>query len=214
MSADLNQLDHVVIAAPDLAAAKAQFAAMTGTQPVDGGPHIGRGTCNALVSFGASCYLEIIAPDPQQDIAGTGGAALAELSEPVLLHWAVRVSDLGAIADAANSLGLTAGAAYDMSRATPGGARLNWRLMAIGGHGLGGLVPFYIDWLDCAHPADAAPVVGPLEELAVSVTNPAIVELLVPTQGVEVAHGSPLLSLRFASAKGEICYASSAPLGF
>jgi len=63
----MNQLDHIVMAVPDLAAAKAQFEADTGVLPVDGGAHLGLGTCNALVSFGAAQYLEILAPDQQQD---------------------------------------------------------------------------------------------------------------------------------------------------
>ena len=48
----MNQLDHVIIAAPDLEAAKRHFQDRTGIAPVDGGQHVGLGTRNALVSFG------------------------------------------------------------------------------------------------------------------------------------------------------------------
>ena len=50
----MHQLDHLVIAAPDLADAKTAFADATGCMPVDGGAHNGLGTRNALVSFGTS----------------------------------------------------------------------------------------------------------------------------------------------------------------
>ena len=135
------QLDHIVVAAPDLELAKAEFARTTGVAPIDGGPHPGRGTCNALVSFGASSYLEIIAPDPQQTLAGTNGAKFAELREPELLHWAVRTTDLEAVSLKAKQAGLTPGAIYPMSRNTPqGGFELalnglgrphSWRLAAV-----------------------------------------------------------------------------------
>ena len=85
--------DHVVIAAPDLEMAKREFEARTGVAPVDGGPHVGLGTCNALVSFAAEGqgqnYLEIIAPDPDQDLNGTFGGRLAKLAEPELLEGSI-----------------------------------------------------------------------------------------------------------------------------
>ena len=66
----MHQLDPLVIAAPDLANAKTTFAAATGCMPADGGAHNGLGTRNALVSFGTSTYLEIIAPDLEQSQEG------------------------------------------------------------------------------------------------------------------------------------------------
>ena len=93
----MNRFDHIVIAAPDLAQAKLEFEELTGVPPADGGPHIGLGTRNALVSFGADCYLEIIAPDPEQTLVGTFGARLAQLDALTLLHWAVRTRPKGCV---------------------------------------------------------------------------------------------------------------------
>ena len=90
----MQRLDHLVIAAPDLDNAKTAFADATGCMPADGGAHNGLGTRNALVSFGTSTYLEIIAPDPEQSLEGNFGGVLAKLPEIVPLHWAVRVTDL------------------------------------------------------------------------------------------------------------------------
>ncbi len=104
----MHQLDHLVIAAPDLAHAKAAFADATGCMPAEGGAHNGLGTRNALVSFGTSAYLEIIAPDPEQSPEGNFGGVLAQLTEPVPLHWAVRVTDLAQAAQRAQALGCQA----------------------------------------------------------------------------------------------------------
>ena len=80
----LNVLDHIVLAAPDLDEAKDAFDAQTGVMPIDGGPHEGLGTRNALVSFGDGTYLEIIAPDPEQPLQGTRGERLARMSHAVI----------------------------------------------------------------------------------------------------------------------------------
>ncbi|MDA1076657.1 MAG: VOC family protein, partial [Proteobacteria bacterium] len=149
----MNQLDHVVIAAPDLNKAKQAMADQTGVMPIDGGPHLGMGSRNALLSFGNGSYLEIIAPDPDQNLSGNFGAVLADLKAPELLHWAIRTDDLTSVAQAARKAGFTPGDIRETSRRTPSGEVLKWKLLGIAGHSHGGFVPFYIDWLDCVHPS-------------------------------------------------------------
>ena len=101
----MNQLDHFVVAVPDLDKAKAAFEKKTGVLPADGGPHLGIGTRNALVSFGDGAYLELIAPDPAQDLEGKFGAWLAKLPDERLLQWAIRTDDVSAVAARAKSAG-------------------------------------------------------------------------------------------------------------
>ena len=60
---DPNVLDHIVLAAPDLDEAIAEFEQMTGTKPIVAGTINGLGIRCARVSFNDSSYLEIIAPD-------------------------------------------------------------------------------------------------------------------------------------------------------
>ena len=119
----MQQFDHFVLAAPDLDAAKDEFAAQTGCTPADGGAHTGLGTRNALASFGAGSYLEIIAPDPAQALENNMGARLAALTGVQPLHWAVRVDNLGAVARAANDLGFATGPIIDTARMQPNGER-------------------------------------------------------------------------------------------
>ena len=209
------QLDHVVIAAPDLQAARAAFAEQTGTEPIDGGPHIGLGTRNALVSFGGGRYLEIIAPDPEQDTGGSFGAALAGLDEPRMLHFAVRVEGLQDAAERVRACGLQPGAIRRTSRATPAGETLVWELMGVGGHGDGGFVPFFIDWLDCVHPADTSPVVGELLEFRLRMpAGHAVHALLSDCAGITLAQGDAQVTVRHASAGGEIEWTGRSLAGF
>jgi len=210
----MNQLDHIIIAAPNLVQAVESFADTTGCKPMQGGAHAGLGTKNALLSFGGTSYLEIIAPDPAQSLDGTFGAALADFNGLQLLHWAIRSNDLGTVAARATQIGFNAGPIRDTSRIQPDGTRLAWRLMGLRGHELGGLVPFYIDWLDCPHPANTAPVVGPLIQCSVSVLEGPLHELIGTTSGVDFKTGPPNLTFSFESTKGEIEYASNSPGGF
>jgi catechol 2,3-dioxygenase-like lactoylglutathione lyase family enzyme len=210
----LNRLDHVVLAVADLAIAKAAFADETGVVPVDGGPHRGVGTRNALVSFGTS-YLEILAPDPEQELVANMGAALLDLEAPRLLHWAVRVDDLAAVAAHARACGLDPSGIRHLSRHTPSGLALDWSVLGVGGHRLGGVVPFYIDWLDCPHPADSAPRVGPARFEVTLPNGSREARLLTPVpDGVEVRGGPPCLRLAFESPRGPVEWVEAAPAGF
>ena len=214
----MNQLDHIIVAAADLAAAKNRFEADTGVRPVDGGAHPGRGTRNALVSFGAGQYLEILAPDPAQNSAGTFAEHLAEFSEPTLFHWAIRVTDLEAVQSRAQAAGFAPGTILPTQRSLPSGELLAWELMGVGGHDLGGLVPFFINWQDTPHPATTSPVVGALTRFEVTVPADSAVATLLdpPPAHVALVTGSGNMQVGFDSPKGPVTFTTGgkAPMGF
>ncbi len=62
-----NNIDHIVWACPDLDSGIEDFAAITGVRAQAGGKHADLGTHNALMHLGDRCYVEIGAPDPDQD---------------------------------------------------------------------------------------------------------------------------------------------------
>ncbi len=121
-----NQLDHIVIAHPNLDIAMQEFANLTGCSPTYGGPHVGGGTHNALVSLGESVYLELISPDPKQ--VGNGsrpnlrpnlGERLATYTGSQLLAWAVRSNNLDQMVG--EHCGIETATPFDMSRQQPNG---------------------------------------------------------------------------------------------
>ena len=209
-------LDHLVIATHDLEKAKRRFSEATSIQPTDGGSHPGLGTRNALVSFGDRRYLEILAPDPAQKRLEAAGPSFPPEGQEQLFHWAIRSSDLPAIAERASAVGLAPTRIFSASRAQPGEGTLEWDLMGIGGHDLAGLVPFFIDWKDTPHPCEKAPYVGPLESFSLSLPVPhPLRALLDPTpSGVQLIEGDPAMELHFASPRGTIHLAEQRPPGF
>jgi hypothetical protein len=165
-------LDHLVFATDDLGQAVSAFEAATGIRPVEGGRHEGLGTRNFLVGFGPTSYLEIIGPDPDQPPVEPGSApfGLDEQRGPRLVTWAVHPADLEASVAIARRAGVDLGEIRAMTRATPTGELLAWRLALVHPAPFDGLVPFLIDWGSTGHPAAAG--LPEVELLAFSATHP------------------------------------------
>ena len=152
-------LDHIVYAVPDLERAVAQLEERLGVRASPGGEHRGLGTRNALLALQDEAYIEIIGPDPAQpEPQHPRPFGIDELAGPRVATWAARESQLEARIAAARAAGCDPGTVSDVSRATPAGETLSWRLSIAAVPGGDGLVPFLIDWGDATHPsASAAP---------------------------------------------------------
>ncbi len=211
------QFDHFVVAAPDLEAAKRAFAEISGCTPADGGAHVGLGTHNALCSFGAGSYLEIVAPDPAQNADTPFANNLRALTGTTPFHWAIRTTGLGDIAEQAKQLNMATGPILDTQRKQPNGEILSWQLMGIHDvklRKLGGLVPFFIDWKACPHPATTSPVAGSVTTFTVSLPNGPIHTLLAQTQGVTLEVGEPHLRITITTPVGEVEFSANQLSGF
>ena len=93
------ELDHVLLAVTDLAAAGRELQARYGLASVEGGRHPDWGTANRILPLGDS-YLELIAVVDQAAAAGSSlgqwvASRASRLGRP--LGWAVRTSGLDAI---------------------------------------------------------------------------------------------------------------------
>ncbi len=201
------KLDHIMYATPDLAQGIAEIAHLTGVTATAGGSHSGRGTRNALLSLGQDQYLEIIAPDPQQQLTGTLGAELVEHGRSGIRGWAVASDQLGSVHDASRQLGLEPQRIIDMTRTTPQGVRLDWQLFTLRGNAL---LPFFIDWQGSPHPALTTPPGCTLTAFTVSSPDAGAMAQLLKALDVDVTvvKGEAGLSARLQTPRGEVELAS------
>ena len=161
MAAVDPDFDHLVYATPDLAATLRRFAELTGVEPAEGGQHVGRGTRNCLVGLGGQRYLEIIGPDPDQPApARPLPFGIDKLTTTQLVTWAVHPAGLEERIAKARAAGYDPGTIEPLSRRTPAGVLLEWRLTSPASGDRAGIVPFLIDWGATAHPtSDGLPTV-------------------------------------------------------
>ncbi|WP_432511588.1 VOC family protein [Kineococcus sp. SYSU DK001] len=157
-------LDHVVVAGPDLGALVTWFADATGVTAAPGGVHPGAGTANALVALTVGGerrphYVELIGPDPDGTVEPTT-FGIAGLTSPRVVTYAVHPADLDATAAAWRERGDDPGPVEGMSRRTPDGTLLSWRLTRPRPGRPD--VPFLIDWGGTPHPGTT---VGPALDL-------------------------------------------------
>ena len=165
-------LDHIILGSNDLDRGIALVEERTGVRAAFGGVHPGRGTRNALLSLGARRYLEIIAPDPKQNVLKSRFGDLRELSVPCLLGWAVHPSDSEALAKRLREANVSFDGPSDGSRQRPDGKILRWKTLDLKDD-RSGLLPFFIEWnSDSIHPSVDAPSGCRLVKFAVSAPDP------------------------------------------
>ncbi len=169
----MPELDHLVVAAADLEEGVARLQTLTGVEATYGGPHPGIGTHNALLSLGASTYLEVIAIDPSQpEPSHPRPFGLEPGLAPTLVGVAIHPVDPESIEEVVARMvgaGFDPGAVSSMGRVRPDGVELTWRLTrskaTSAGADLG--LPFVIDWGSTETPAASAPVAGSLRTLSI-----------------------------------------------
>ena len=199
-------LDHIILGINDLDRGIAWVEQLTGVRAAFGGVHPGRGTRNALLSLGPDCYLEIIAPDPQQT-SPTWFSQILAMPEPRLMTWAVRASDLSALAQVASTAGFPIEGPHDGARTRPDGHVLSWKLFHLWDH-RDGLLPFFIEWSrDSIHPAADAPAGCTIKKFHLQ--SPDGAELASACQSLAIAvtinpGKEPRLFARISGPNGEI----------
>lgn len=149
------QIDHITIAADDLAAGVAHAEAALGVSIPFGGAHPLMGTHNHLLSLGENLFLEIIAPDPKtampsrkrwfglDDASARAGLA----AKPRLWTWVAGTDD---IEKALREVPHAAGPAITVTRGD-----LKWLISVPhdGSMPFDGVFPTLIQWPQGPHPA-------------------------------------------------------------
>jgi len=206
----LTALDHVLLGINDLDRGVNWVEKLTGVRAVQGGAHPGRGTRNALLALGPTCYLEIIAPDPQQQSPAWFSQILTT-AEPRLITWAAHTPDIAALAKGAQSAGFEIDGPHDGARTRPDGKTLLWKSFRLKDD-RGGLLPFFIEWSrDSVHPAQDAPPGCQIENL--DLYSPDSGELMhvlrALSLNVSVAPAEkPRMLLRLKTPRGEVEFTS------
>lgn len=173
--------DHLILGCADLDRGIAFVEQRTGLRAVFGGVHPGRGTRNALLSLGERRYLEIIAPDPEQNIAPGASvpgarplqvAKLRETKEPRIFGWAAHRDNLEQFAARLRETKIEFVGPGAGSRTRPDGKVLRWKTVALKDDQRG-LLPFFIEWSpDSVHPSVDAPKGCTLQSFSAAAPNP------------------------------------------
>jgi hypothetical protein len=182
-------IDHLVYGVANLDGGISDLAGRTGVRPAPGGRHVGRGTANAILGLGGASYLEVLGPDPLARSAADYPLAfgIGELSQPRLVGWALRTSELEAKADSMRAKGWDPGNIEEMERETADGGRLRWRLTVRREEAQVTPFPFLIDWGDTPHPAVSAPTGLELIDFRVEDPQAELVRRVLSAIGADVA---------------------------
>ena len=201
-------IDHLVFGVADLAQGIELVERRTGVRARFGGQHPGRGTHNALLSFGGRQYLEIIAMDPDQaDAPGLLFPELRGLSEPKLIAWAIAVESVADVAKRAMAANIATIGPLDGSRAQSDGSLLIWKTLRIDSPSLEG-VPFFIEWhVGAAHPSQNSPSGCRLTSFEIEHTDPERISRVLKSLGAAaiITPGSRVrMKARLQTPKGEV----------
>jgi hypothetical protein len=196
-------MDHLVFGVPDLAQGIDLVERKTGVRAQFGGKHPGRGTHNALLSFGNRQYLEIIAVDPEQPATTeVMFAGLRELKVPRFVGWATAV---GEVARRAKAAGIATVGPLEGSRRQADGSMLEWKTLRLASELE--LAPFFIAWGKTIHPSETTPKGCRLLSFAIEHPNAGELRKLLAALGTEAdvrAGAAPRLIARLVTPKGEI----------
>ena len=207
-------IDHLLFAGEDLDVLVNDVFMEAGVRAVAGGKHSGQGTHNALIGLGPGRYLELMAQDPDGDDDGAGAyrKSIAYLEQPALHTWCARTDDVDVLARLASGAGLSL-VTSEGGRVLPDGTPLRWTLAALEGHPFGGLVPFFIDWGESAHPSRTLPADLCLTRLTLAhpradALSRLLRELGGPVPDVETAAASqPRIQAHFVGPSGPFALA-------
>ena len=200
--------DHLIYATTHLERGMRHIEDLTGITAAYGGSQPGRGTRNALIRLGPTCYLEIRSPDPAQTGTKAQGPFFDRIAEfPRLFRWAVRSDQLEREIRRGDRVGVSLGELRNGERRRQDGSMVTWRMTDPGILLADGVVPFFIDWGNSPHPATDAPAGAILVGLRAEHHAPEAVRSML--RGLDVplpvlAGAAPKLIATISSSRGTI----------
>ena len=181
----LDVVDHLLLGVPDLDEGIAFVERLTRLRAVAGGSHPGRGTHNALMALSAGRYLEIIAPDPDQDVI----SRLSTLDAPALVGWAALTNDIDTLAERLRAADVETSGPLPGSRSRPDGRVLTWKTLSLSRTFAQAEIdpmPFFIQWdTTSVHPSTDSPATGELLSLELHHPNAGALRRAFESIGIE-----------------------------
>jgi hypothetical protein len=214
-----NCLDHVMLATCDLKEGMERFEKMTGLKPTKIGSLRGVGTKSARVSLSNGTFVEIIGPDEKASSEGMG-PHLLNMPEGKLVpfHYSVRAKpDDVEIPESLNWDKDDVVMVYaDADDFAEDGEVCKWDLVFLYGHGLGGIVPSFVNWREIRHHPTARLEKTGAKLVSVRVQAPSgnyAHDLLGGVKGITMCQGQPELSFSIDTPKGVVSFSGSKPMG-
>ncbi len=142
------EIDHIVVCVPYLNDAPRQFEAEHGVHSIAGGRHAGHGTANRVVPLGGN-YVELLAVvDAEEAVESPLGTWVSNRAMiPGADGLCLRTDDLDEVCQRLDLIPTS------MSRVTPEGKSLKWRMAGLES-AISGMLPFFVQWEvpDVMHP--------------------------------------------------------------
>jgi hypothetical protein len=200
-------IDHIVYAVFDLEEGMRYFADLLGVTPVFGGYHATRGTKNALLNLGNSCYLEILAIDEDNtDVSPPRWMGIDLLEQPQVTRWCMGTPSLVANQAVLQQYNPLLGDIQRGERRTASGDLLQWEMTLPLPSPQVEVIPFLIDWSGSAtHPTQNLPQQCQLQGLQLSHPQPAEMEEVLVALGFPtkvLPRAAPRIQLSVLGAKG------------
>ena len=152
----MTNIDHLVYAVPNLEEGITSIQKLFGVSPNYGGRHLTKGTHNALIGLGESCYLELIAIDHEnKQVTTNRWMGVDHIHQPTLCRWALATSSIQEDLKLLGKIKPERGQLEAGSRKKSDGSMLKWQLSLPLTSPAVDICPFLIDWSGSTHPSES-----------------------------------------------------------
>ncbi|MDF1697614.1 MAG: VOC family protein [Saprospiraceae bacterium] len=168
-------LDHIVYCVPNLEEGMEYIEALLGAKPTIGGRHLTKGTKNALLNLGNSCYLEILAADTENvEFKGQRWMGIDLITKPKITRWSLKSENLIGDSKVLEKYDPRISSISGGKRKTADGNSLSWEMILPASTPEIELMPFMTDWSSSStHPTNDLPEMCTLKTIELTHPNPS-----------------------------------------
>ena len=223
VKAQSHNVDHIIVAHPDVKAGLAGFKDKSGVTPGFYGREEGSGLEGHSVAIGEKSYIYFVGPDQDYmpfDIEQNPGFAFADavsrLPRAEIDMFVYATDDMDGVVRRAEELGLSVSGPYvSETKMDDGSVRMS-SYAQFTDHEFGQFIPYVIQWSDNYHPADVAPKGVTLEGFLVEHPDATALGAIYHALGVNVSvkqSEKAKMTAKLSSSKGTFQLKSGPGLG-